>query len=346
MQTYRPTTRVLTVLELLQSNGRMNGAELAARLEVDGRTLRRYIVMLEELGIPITAERGRHGGYALVAGYKLPPMIFSDDEALALSIGLLAARKLGLAEAAPAVASAQAKLERVMPQGLEKRIRAVHETVKLDLPRPNAPGSNEALASLSSAAQMKLRVQMQYVSAANEMTERQFDPYALAYQNGSWYVLGMCHLRQDLRSFRLDRVAHVSVLERHFERPADFDALAQLNFSIATMPRAFAIRVLLKSDLKTIKEEMFEWMGVLEACDDGVMLHSQAGDLHWYARELARLPFPFVIQHPPELRAALQQCAMHLLDLAQDSVPPASQKNVKNLKKTMGSGKLSKQKLA
>ncbi len=342
MRTYRPTTRVLTVLELLQSNGRMSGAELAARLEVDGRTLRRYIVMLEELGIPITAERGRHGGYALVAGYKLPPMIFSDDEALALSIGLLAARKLGLAEAAPAVASAQAKLERVMPPGLEKRIRAVHETVKLDLPQPNAPGNNDALASLSSAAQMRQRVHMQYASASNELTERELDPYALAYQNGSWYVLGLCHLRQDLRSFRLDRIARVSVLHRHFERPADFDALAHLNFSIATMPRAFTIRVLLRSDLKTIKEEMFEWLGVLEAGDDGVILHSQAGDLHWYARELARLPFSFEIQHPPELRAALQQCAMHLLEMAQGG---AAKTVVRNLKKSVGSGKFSKQKL-
>src|SRR6266849_6624372 len=105
----RPTTRVLAVLELLQTHGRMSGAELARRIEVDGRTVRRYISMLEELGIPITAERGRDGAYMLVAGFKLPPMMFTDDEALALSVGLLAARGLGLAGAAPAVASAQAK---------------------------------------------------------------------------------------------------------------------------------------------------------------------------------------------------------------------------------------------
>ncbi|GGC59161.1 helix-turn-helix transcriptional regulator [Undibacterium terreum] len=317
MHTYRPTTRVLTVLELLQSHGRMSGAELARRLDVDGRTLRRYIVMLEELGIPITAERGRYGGYALIAGFKLPPMIFNDDEALALSIGLLAARSLGMAEAAPAVASAQAKLERVMPPGLEKRVRAVHETVKLDLPRPNAPGSNDALAGLSSAAQMRQRVRMRYMSATDELTNRDVDPYALAYQNGSWYVLGMCHLRQDLRSFRLDRVLDVAIMEQKFQRPEDFDAVAHLNFSIATMPRAFAVEVLLKSDLKTVKEELFEWMGVLEAADEGVILHSQTEDLHWYARELARLPLPFEIRHPPELSLALRDCAISLLAIAQ-----------------------------
>ena len=94
-----PTTRVLAVLELLQTHGRMSGAELAERLEVDRRTLRRYISILEQLGIPLTTERGRHGAYLLVAGFKLPPMMFTDDEALALAVGLLAARDLGLAAA-------------------------------------------------------------------------------------------------------------------------------------------------------------------------------------------------------------------------------------------------------
>ena len=85
-----PTTRVLAVLELLQSHTQMSGAELARRVEVDPRTLRRYISMLEEMGIPITTEQGRYGGYRLVPGFKLPPMMFTEDEAQALSLGLLA----------------------------------------------------------------------------------------------------------------------------------------------------------------------------------------------------------------------------------------------------------------
>src|ERR1700709_2260615 len=107
-----PPTRVLAVRELLQKHGRVSGAELARKLEVDRRTVRRYISMLEELGIPITAEQGRDGGYRLVAGFKLPPMMFTDDEALALAVGLLAARGLGLAGAAPAVASGPGKRRR------------------------------------------------------------------------------------------------------------------------------------------------------------------------------------------------------------------------------------------
>src|SRR6187431_3105160 len=114
----------------------MAGSDLAARLKVNGRTLRRYISRLEDLGIPIAVEHGRHGGYMLVAGYKLPPMMFTDEEALALSVGLLAAR--GLGDTAPGVAGAQAKLERVMPADLRRRVRAADDTMALDLPRQPA----------------------------------------------------------------------------------------------------------------------------------------------------------------------------------------------------------------
>ena len=93
---YHPTTRVLAVLELLQSRQRVRGAELAERLEVDGRTVRRYVTVLQDLGIPVESERGRYGAYRLRPGFKLPPLMFSDQEALAVVLGLLAARRLGL----------------------------------------------------------------------------------------------------------------------------------------------------------------------------------------------------------------------------------------------------------
>ena len=120
----RPTARVLALLELLQARRRSTGSELATKLGVDARTVRRYVASLQEIGIPLTAERGRDGAYMLVAGFKVPPMMFTNDEALALSVGLLAARGLGLAAAASSAASAQAKLERVMPDDLRRRARA------------------------------------------------------------------------------------------------------------------------------------------------------------------------------------------------------------------------------
>lgn len=311
-----PTTRVLTVLELLQTHGRMSGSQLAERLQVDRRTVRRYITMLEELGIPITAERGRDGAYLLVAPFKLPPMMFTEDEALALSVGLLAARGLGLAEAAPAVASAQAKLERVMPTHLKRRVRAVDETVTLDLSRPTAPGDNAALAALSLAAQRQQRVSLRYGSAEGEETERAFDAYGLAYRGGRWYVVGHCHLRGGLRSFRLDRVVSVKPLDAHFTRPEGFDALRHLTFSIATLPRAFAVEVLLETDLETARRSVFPAFGALERTDGGVLLRGQTEDLPWFARELARLPFPFEVLHPTALSEALEAHARRLLGLA------------------------------
>jgi predicted DNA-binding transcriptional regulator YafY len=231
---YQPTTRVLAVLELLQTHGRISGAEMATRLGVDGRTLRRYIATLEEIGIPVTAERGRGGGYALIAGFKLPPMMFTEDETLALSVGLLAVRGLGLSEAAPAVASAQAKLERVMPANLKRRLRAVGESVQLGMQSSATPAGNAALLTLSGAAQARHRVLLRYRAIDGTPSEREFDTYGLAYREGRWYAVGMCHLRSDIRSFRVDRVAGVDVVDASFERPASFDALSYLVHSLAT----------------------------------------------------------------------------------------------------------------
>lgn len=316
-----PTTRVLAVLELLQTHGRMSGAELARRLEVDGRTLRRYISALEDLGIPITSERGRHGAYLLVAGFKLPPMMFTDDEALALAVGLLAARSLGLAEAGSAVRSAQAKLERVMPAKLKHRVRAVDETVTLDLTRGKPPGDNQVLAVLSAAAQQGRRVHMRYRSSKGEDSERDFDPYGLVYRNACWYVAGHCHLRLGLRSFRLDRVADVAMLDTGFARPEGFDAAAHLDFSIATLPRATPVEVLLRADVKTAMLELGENIGLFEPCAEGVLFRTRTDGLAWFARQLARLSFEFEIREPLELRDALQTHLRRLLARTLGALP-------------------------
>src|SRR5690348_13504806 len=186
-----PTTRVLAVLELLQSRGRISGPDLARHIEVDVRTLRRYIALLEELGIPITTERGRHGAYMLVPGFKLPPMMFTDAEALALAMGLLAARNLGLHADAPALASAQAKLERVMPEALKRRLRAVEATVRLEPTGALATNAGSAvLMVLSHAAHANERVHLHYRSAQGEESKRDFDAYGLGFRGGAWYAAG------------------------------------------------------------------------------------------------------------------------------------------------------------
>lgn len=313
----RPTTRVLAVLELLQSHGRVSGPELARRIGVDGRTLRRYIAMLEELGIPIVAERGRFGGYALVAGFKLPPLVFTNDEALALAVGLLAARSLGLADAAPAVAGAQAKLQRVMPQALKRRLRAIDETVALDLSRRgSAPGDNAALVTLSAAAQARQRVHLRYRSGEQQDTARDFDPYGLVWRGGRWYAVGHCHLRRDVRSFRLDRVIDVHALPASFGRPEGFDALGHLARSVAMLPRKYSVEVLLHTDLDRARRETFDAIGVFTPEGDAVRLSAQADDLDWFARELARLPFDFAVLSPSAIRDAIRRQGARLRRLA------------------------------
>lgn len=313
----KPTTRVLAVLDLLQTHGRMSGPELARRIGVDVRTLRRYIVMLEDLGIPLTTERGRYGSYMLVAGYRLPPMMFTNDEAVALSVGMVAARGLGLAEAAPAVESAQAKLARVMPGNLQRHVRAIADTVRIDLASAtHAPDSNTALVTLTSAAQAQQRVHLQYTTTDGHYTERLFDPYGLAFWSGSWYVLGMCHLRQALRSFRLDRMREVVLLDDHFERPTGFDALATLMHSVGRIPRKHTVEVLLRTDLPTARQVFSSTFGVLEPIDSGTLLRSSADDLDWFARRLAGLTFDFDIRRPDRLHEALMRHAQHLQRLA------------------------------
>lgn len=317
---YRPATRALAVLELLQTHRRISGAEIAQRLGVDGRTVRRYIAALEELGIPITAERGRYGAYLLVAGYKLPPMMFTDDEALALSIGLLAARGLGLTEASAAVASAQAKLERVMPERLMARTRAVGDTVMLDMARTAAASAGHTLFALSAAAQQCQRVRLRYRAKDGSETERDLDPYGLAHSGGFWYVAGHCHLRHGLRSFRLDRIMDVVAGDARFIRPRDFDAVAHLTSSIATLPRAYAAEVVLHTTLQDALERMGGTMGLFEPVEEGVLLFAQVDELDWFARQLARQPFDFTVRSPQELRMALQSLAQRIGAAAARSV--------------------------
>ena len=315
---YHPTTRVLAVLALLQTHGRMSGPELAQRLEVNIRTLRRYIIMLQDLGIPIEAERGRNGAYVLSAGFKLPPMMFTNEEALALTVGLISARYLNLADTDRAIESAIAKLERVMPLDLKSRVRALTETITLDPIRTSsAPPREIVLSTMSSAAQLRQRVHIRYHPNQGADTERDFDPYGLTYYQHRWYSVGYCHLRQDLRSFRLDRVAQINLTSQRFERPAGFDPLSHLMQAIAIMPRRYTFELLLKTDIDTAQKEVFDVLGILEAAEDGVILRGSVEELDWLARQISIFSFDFVVREPAELKGELAKHSLKLAGLAQ-----------------------------
>jgi len=314
---YFPTTRVLTVLELLQSHQQLSGPEIAERLEVNTRTVRRYITMLQDLGIPVEAGRGRHGSYRLRPGFKLPPLMFTEEEALALTLGLLAARKLGLVVAAPAVEGALAKIERVLPTALRERVQAVQETLIFDFNPPAAAPSSEVVGTLCAAVQQGRQVLLHYQAWQAEVTERIVDLYGLVYRSGFWYAVGYCHLREGLRVFRLDRVVSAGISGGTYTRPSDFDSLGYVYRSLAMMPDRWLIDVLLETTLEEAQQLVPPALATLDQVPEGVVLRCYVGHLGWIAHFLAGLDCPMIVRQPPELRDALKHLAERITAVAE-----------------------------
>ena len=314
---YHPTTRVLTVLELLQSHHRITGPELAERLEVNIRTARRYITMLQDLGMPIEAERGRYGAYRLRPGFKLPPLMFTEDEALAVTLGLLAARRLGLVVTAPTVEGALVKIERVLPPQMRERVKAVQESLVLELNRSESTPPSAIVLELSAAVQQERRVVLRYRSWSGAETERQVDVYGLVYRTGHWYAVGFCHLRGGLRLFRLDRVLSVALCEASFVRPDDIDLVGTVQRGIANTPGTWLIEVMLHTDLDDAKAHVAPDWATLEQNADGVLLRCYSDDLDMIARSLVFIGRPMTVLRPPEMRAALRRLANDVLAYAE-----------------------------
>jgi len=313
---YFPTTRVLTILELLQSRQQLSGPELAERLEVNTRTVRRYITMLQDLGIPVESERGRYGAYRLRPGFKLPPLMFTEDEALALTLGLLAARRLGLTAAAPAVEGALAKIERVLPTALRERVQAVQQALILDFSHSGPAPRSEVVVTLCVAVQQCRRVWMRYSSWQSELTERTADLYGIVYRSGFWYTVGYCHLRNGLRVFRLDRVMQAELRNEIFTRPSDFDSLAYVMRSLANTPTTWAVEILLETTLVMAQEFVPPVVATLEQVSDGVMLRCSVGNLAWIAHFISGLGCPFSVLQPPELCDELNKLAAKITEMA------------------------------
>jgi len=311
-----PTIRVLSLLELLQSHGRLSGTELAARLGVDKRTVRRYIQALEQLGIPVTTEQGCDGGYMLVAGFKLPPMMFTNDETLALSLGLLAAHNLNLADTQAAISSVQAKLERVMPVKLKSRSRAIAETIRLMLPASDAETPGQHLAPLLDALEQQRSVTIRYAAYQQAPVARQVDPYGLLFRSGRWYMSGYCHLRQQLRTFRLDRLQHIGLLDHSFSRPDSFDSAEHFTQSLYGMPGNTDVQVMLHTDQYSAAQAMGSTASMLKPQPEGLLLNTRTDSCYCLALWLSQLPFDFSIIEPPELKQALKQQAERLLHIA------------------------------
>ncbi len=317
-----PTTRVLTVLELLQSRASLSGTELADRLDVDPRTVRRYVSALQDLGVPVESQPGRYGGYRLTPGYKLPPLMFNEEEALAVILGLLTARRAGVVDAAPAVEGAIAKIDRVLPDRLRGRVQALQGALTFTPLRGSSTASNATmLLGFSEAAQQSRRVWMRYRST-EDVTERTIDPYGVVHHRGRWYVVGWCHLRNDVRIFRLDRVLALEARDESFSKPLDFNCVDFVLENLATVQWGWPIEVLLELSLEDARSRIAPDLGTLEQTRGGVLFRTRADALEWMVRYLVQLDCPFRILHPPELQEAVRNLARQLAGYARRGATP------------------------
>jgi predicted DNA-binding transcriptional regulator YafY len=315
---YSPTLRLLTVLELLESHERVTGAELARKLEVSDRSVQRYVAQLQDLGIPVESTRGVGGAYRLRPGFRLPPLMLTDDEALAVSLGLRALEPLGLSAFAPAMKSALSKLERVLPKAIAEHSRIVQEAVELE-PSPWLVRTDaKLLMLLASAVRARAPISFAYKSFDGFDSQREVEPYSVLNHDGRWYVIGYCRLRLAPRSFRLDRMLEVRTFEGHFVRPAKFDARAFLRESLPFASSPWTVKVWLDLPLEEAHWRVLPHKMRLEPDGDGTLLRCGSADLEWVAAMLLGLRCRVVIREPVELRAAFVALAEKAMNIARD----------------------------
>ena len=230
-----PTARLLELLELLQTRPLTTGREIADRLGIDARTARRYVGVLQELGIPVEGQRGVGGGYRIRPGYRLPPLMLGDEEAVAVVLGLLATR--GSSEdGSDVVDGALAKINRVLPATLRRQVEALEETLAFTATR-SAPADAAAVLLLAAAIRRRRRLRIAYRTFAGDESERELSPHGLVVHRGRWYLAAHDHGRDDLRTFRVDRIRRTELADASAVGPPDgFDAVAHVTRSLASVP--------------------------------------------------------------------------------------------------------------
>jgi predicted DNA-binding transcriptional regulator YafY len=310
-----PTARLLELLELLQAQTLITGTEIADRLRIDRRTARRYISALQDLGIPIEGQRGVGGGYRIRPGYRLPPLMLDDDEAVIVALGVVAAGRLGLAGSAESAEGALAKIHRVLPDALRRRVEALETTLDFTTAAPaGAPVTGETVLLLADAIRRRRRLRAAYRSFSGEATQRKLSPHGLVVHSGRWYLAAYDHGRHDLRTFRVDRMRRAAIANEPAVAPPDgFDAAAYIRRSLARTPWPHEVEVLLRLSLEEATQRLPATLAELAEADGGTLLHMRVSSLDWMARILAGLDCSFTIQKPQELRASVRGLADRLV---------------------------------
>ncbi len=255
------TSRALALLNLLQTHRHWPGAELADRLGVTERTVRRDIERLRDLGYRVESTPGAMGGYRLEAGSAVPPLLLTDEEAVAMAIGLRVAASQRLVSGAETTITALAKLEKVLPAPLRRRVTALAETVQPAGISSGAPVSSEVLGELALACRDHERVRFSYTSAEGVTTRRRVEPHALAPADRHWYLLCWDVERDDWRTFRVDRLAdleHTRVL--FTPRPLTPEEIEEFILIARSWVRqAVEADVVMELPLEEMKRQFGQW---------------------------------------------------------------------------------------
>lgn len=318
---YDPIMRVFAVLEILQGRDRVSGAELAQRLEVDLRTVQRYIVRLKDLSIPIDSSPGVGGAYRLRPGFRLPPLLLTNEEAFALSLGLRALHQIGLAAFAPATEGALAKLGRVLPEALRESIRTVEEVVAVEPGPWVVLTSVECLSQAASAIRSRRRIRFVYQSHNEITSNREIEPYGLVHTDGRWYLIGHCLSRQALRTFRLDRVTHLELCTVPFRPPTDFDARRYLAEHMPFVQSKHQIDVWIDMPIEEAERSFAPWRIATEPDENGTRLRCGRDRLEMLAAMLLSMGRRIVVHSPRELRETFRRLAIQATEAAESTHP-------------------------
>jgi predicted DNA-binding transcriptional regulator YafY len=308
-----PTSRLLELLELLQARPLTTGREIADRLGIDPRTARRYVDVLQQLGIPVEGQRGVGGGYRIRPGYRLPPLMLEDEEAVVVVLGLLATRGSRADGSPDAVDGALAKINRVLPTTLRRQVEALEETLSFTRTTGAAPADAAAVLLLADAIRRRRRLQIAYRTFAGDESERELSPHGLVVHSGRWYLAAYDHTRDDLRTFRVDRMWRTSLADASCVAPPEgFDAVAYVSHSLASVPWTWEVEALLDLPIDAAARRIPATLAELIDEPEGTLLRMRVDSLDWMATVLAGLGCDFTIRRPDELRESVRSLAERL----------------------------------
>jgi predicted DNA-binding transcriptional regulator YafY len=313
------SARLLRLLGLLQVRPEWSGADLAERLDVTVRTLRRDVQRLRDLDYPVHSARGVAGGYRLGPGKALPPLLLDDDEAIAVVVSLRSAASHSVAGLSEASVSALAKLDQVLPARLRERTAALqHATVALAGPGPVV--DPEQLAALAAACRRHQRLRLGYRDRSGAGTTRIVEPYRLVSTGYRWYLMAFDVERDSWRTFRVDRIADSAEAGGWFVPRDPPDPAAFVAAAVTTAPYRYQARVLVQAPVHVVAEEFSRTSGVVAEAGDGrSLLTTGADSLGALTFHLASLGADFTVLEPPELIEFVRDAAVRLQGAARRS---------------------------